>query len=282
MNFDSINRKLSISEMAQIHDISRQTLIYYDKIGLFKPAITDEENGYRYYSTLQIPLLREICFLRSIGMPLDEIRKNNEYNNSRTTMELLESQKQKIEKEIAKLTEQRKKINKRMQIYQNAYEYENEDYKPAIMTFPERYVLHYPWDPDDRTIHGIHYSLMKVWNIAEKYGVLPSRRWGALIFKDELEKGDPLVRAGSCTIIAEPLPDQEHQYVLEAGEYACMPKYGMAYDMSQLQKLMHWINYNGYEIAGNIYDECLIDAIFYDDEYELDFCELQVPIRKKT
>ena len=68
--------------MAQIHDISRQTLIYYDKIDLFKPEIIDDKNGYRYYSTLQIPQLREICFLRSIGMPLDDIRKNNAYNNS--------------------------------------------------------------------------------------------------------------------------------------------------------------------------------------------------------
>ena len=89
-NYASINRKLSISEMAQIHDISRQTLIYYDKIDLFKPEIIDDKNGYRYYSTLQIPQLREICFLRSIGMPLDDIRKNNAYNNSESTSELLE------------------------------------------------------------------------------------------------------------------------------------------------------------------------------------------------
>ena len=102
-NYASINRKLSISEMAQIHDISRQTLIYYDKIDLFKPEIIDDKNGYRYYSTLQIPQLREICFLRSIGMPLDDIRKNNAYNNSESTIELLESQYDKLNAEIEKL-----------------------------------------------------------------------------------------------------------------------------------------------------------------------------------
>ena len=97
IEYDSINRKLSISEMAQIHNITRQTLIYYDKIGLFKPDII-ESNGYRYYSTTQIPLLREICFLRSIGMSMDDIRKNNTSGNSTTTIPRLESKNDKLKK----------------------------------------------------------------------------------------------------------------------------------------------------------------------------------------
>ncbi len=49
-----------IGDMAKMHDISRQTLTYYDRIGLFKPHRVDT-NGYRYYHANQIPLLREIC-----------------------------------------------------------------------------------------------------------------------------------------------------------------------------------------------------------------------------
>ena len=40
---------LTVSQMAKLHHISRQTLIYYDHIGLFRPQITDDK-GYRYYS----------------------------------------------------------------------------------------------------------------------------------------------------------------------------------------------------------------------------------------
>jgi len=39
-------RYLTISEMSEIHNITRQTLLYYDKIDLFKPIMVDE-NGYR-------------------------------------------------------------------------------------------------------------------------------------------------------------------------------------------------------------------------------------------
>lgn len=39
---------ISISEMAKLHGITRQTLIHYDNIDLFKPAKVDT-NGYRYF-----------------------------------------------------------------------------------------------------------------------------------------------------------------------------------------------------------------------------------------
>jgi DNA-binding transcriptional MerR regulator len=164
VTYSSINRKLSISEMAQINDITRQTLIYYDKIDLFKPDIT-EPNGYRYYSTLQIPLLREICFLRSIGMPLDAIRKNNKYNNSTTTIELLDAQNAKLDAEIRKLAAQKQKIEERIQVYQQPNEYDGSELSsPRVQYFPERHLIYHAWNKSDLTRHGLHFALMKAWN----------------------------------------------------------------------------------------------------------------------
>lgn len=62
----------AISEMASLFNVSRQTLIYYDKIGLFKPAVVNEK-GCRFYSPTQIPLMRLICMLRDLGLELDEV-----------------------------------------------------------------------------------------------------------------------------------------------------------------------------------------------------------------
>lgn len=55
----------AISEMASLFNVSRQTLIYYDKIGLFKPAVVNEK-GYRFYSPTQIPLMRAILRMRAL------------------------------------------------------------------------------------------------------------------------------------------------------------------------------------------------------------------------
>ena len=57
-------------------NVSRQTLIYYDKIGLFKPAVVNEK-GYRFYSPTQIPLIRLVCMLCDLGLELDEFRKED-------------------------------------------------------------------------------------------------------------------------------------------------------------------------------------------------------------
>ncbi len=38
-------REFSISEFAALMGVSRQTLIYYDRIGLFRPARVDRTNG---------------------------------------------------------------------------------------------------------------------------------------------------------------------------------------------------------------------------------------------
>lgn len=56
-----MERYFSISEMASIHGVSRQTLIYYDKIELFQPVHIDE-NGYRFYAAEQIPFCVKSAF----------------------------------------------------------------------------------------------------------------------------------------------------------------------------------------------------------------------------
>ena len=50
----------SIGEVAKYQNISKQTLIFYDKAGVFRPAWVDPANGYRYYSASQLDYLDTI------------------------------------------------------------------------------------------------------------------------------------------------------------------------------------------------------------------------------
>ena len=43
-------------EMAQLHGISKQTLIHYDRIGLLSPGEVDPDTEYRYYDLRQYVL----------------------------------------------------------------------------------------------------------------------------------------------------------------------------------------------------------------------------------
>lgn len=42
----------TIGQFAALHEINKKTLMWYDEIGLLKPACI-KENGYRYYSYQQ-------------------------------------------------------------------------------------------------------------------------------------------------------------------------------------------------------------------------------------
>ncbi len=44
------NKLLTIGQFAALHGINKKTLMWYDEIGLFKPAFIHPENGYRCYN----------------------------------------------------------------------------------------------------------------------------------------------------------------------------------------------------------------------------------------
>lgn len=64
----------SIGEVSRLHNISVQTLRYYDKIGLFKPKVINKKSNYRYYSMEQFLQLDIIKYCKSIGLPLEQIK----------------------------------------------------------------------------------------------------------------------------------------------------------------------------------------------------------------
>jgi len=63
-----------IGEFADLKRVTVKTLRYYDSIGLFKPAITDNYTGYRYYSEEQAKEFNIIQRYKDLGFSLEEIK----------------------------------------------------------------------------------------------------------------------------------------------------------------------------------------------------------------
>lgn len=68
------NKLLTIGQFAALHGINKKTLMWYDEIGLFCPAAVNPENGYRYYSYHQSPILETILLLRELDVSISEIQ----------------------------------------------------------------------------------------------------------------------------------------------------------------------------------------------------------------
>lgn len=62
----------TVGEFANLFGVSKQTLLYYERNGIFLPVFTDT-NGYRYYSVKQYFLFEILTTFRTLGIPLKKI-----------------------------------------------------------------------------------------------------------------------------------------------------------------------------------------------------------------
>ena len=169
----------AISEMASLFNVSRQTLIYYDKIGLFKPAVVNEK-GYRFYSPTQIPLMRLICMLRDLGLELDEIDRLTSTFDIGEMTDHLRSRVQALDEQIAGLKAERASVQERLSFYDEAVYWREREGKPELKQFERRYVVFEEFPGDiERGRSMLHPTLMRaILRMRALTGTRPMRGWG--------------------------------------------------------------------------------------------------------
>lgn len=69
------DRYLSLGRFAKTGQLSRKALRLYDELGILVPVYVDPDTGYRYYSPDQLERARFIRMLRSMEMPLADLRR---------------------------------------------------------------------------------------------------------------------------------------------------------------------------------------------------------------
>lgn len=270
---------IPISKMAELHGISRQTLILYDKKDIFKPEYVSE-SGYRYYSVYQIPYLREICLMKRMGVSLEQIHKYMGAHSTNGARELLMQVGKEVDEQIEELTKRKAYIQQRLKLFEGMNAKRKNVYQPYVEWCEEQKIIFAPFEKESVEKHELHLTLMKAWNMLMEHGMIPSKGFGALVRYDP-DKEKCLTSMGS--IIQIPFPEkirEEELYTIPAGEYVTMYKYGMPYELEPTMWLVDWIHEHGYEVNGVILDMCLLDTTFYDEERSTDFCQLKIPIRE--
>ena len=103
----------SIGEVAKYQNISKQTLIFYDKAGVFRPAWVDPANGYRYYSASQLDYLDTILIMKQIGFSLQEIKDHMQHYDLDSSLAMLRRQLDVIDQKVAGLKQVRRRVQNR-------------------------------------------------------------------------------------------------------------------------------------------------------------------------
>lgn len=96
---------LTISKLAKKFNISRASILYYEREELLLPA-SRTDNGYRWYGEKEQEKLQTIINYRSFGIPVNEIRELIKKSESNAQNQILRKQFDHLEKEIQGLKQQ--------------------------------------------------------------------------------------------------------------------------------------------------------------------------------
>lgn len=257
----------SIGELSKYQNISKQTLIFYDKIGLFRPAYVDPNNGYRYYNSQQIDYLDTILIMKKIGFSLTEIREHMQHYNIDSSLIALRKQITAIDRHIQELRLIRSRLLHRCTQMENAKIYKEKENPVIIEKMDVQYILFHEVEEP--------YSLREI-SIATKK-----------CFADSFQKGLPIffqcgVVVPSRHIIEERfteasfafLPIEETNQVsnikrLPAGE--CVSVYHVGNYLSigrSYQKILDYCKFHSIQIVSDSYEFCINDYITTYDENE--------------
>ncbi len=92
---------LPIGRFSQLARLTIKALRLYDELGLLRPAYVDPDTGYRYYSLAQAKEAEQISLLRTLEMPLEQIRELVSTRDPVRVRELLDRHRQRIEERLA-------------------------------------------------------------------------------------------------------------------------------------------------------------------------------------
>lgn len=101
-----------ISEISKIYGIGRDSLMYYEDIGILKPF--RDKNGYRMYKLSDIWRLNLIKELRSLNFPMKKIKEYLDDRNIESTKEILNKEIILIDEKIEELLSYKQNIMKRL------------------------------------------------------------------------------------------------------------------------------------------------------------------------
>ncbi len=160
-------------QFAKLHGINKRTLHYYDEIGLFSPALK-EENGYRYYTCFQTVQLELILTLRKIGLSIEEIIRYQQSPCGGSFEGLIAEKKRLIDQSVQELLHTKDFLEHKSD--KLAMSMAAEHGKIELVTLPEqRILLSGPitgaYDDDDFAVAGeFSMRLKSVFGLYDNFG----------------------------------------------------------------------------------------------------------------
>lgn len=256
--------ELKTGEFAKLCGTTKRTLFHYDEIGLFSPALVNE-NGYRYYSESQCDTFFTITCLQELGMPLKEIRQYVEHRSPEALEALLEQQERQVAAELARLRRIEQVIRTRLKLVRMGERIRfSGRLSPMVVErhSEAKMLLSDPIRQGDQA--SLLQTLLRHIEFCLRSGLNTGHPYGAMLDVERLRQGerDPYIYFMTQTEAeAEGVP----LHTKPAGRYACVYLRGDYYDADRgFARLLAGMEREGMAPGTCCYKEAVWDELAVD------------------
>lgn len=257
---------LTTGELARMLGVSKQTVIYYDRVGLISPAKRDEKD-YRYYTLEQADELDSIITFRDLGVSIDVLRDYLSERNVQSCIEMLKKQKLNVDAEIKKLDRIRKKIDARTALLEKVIAVKDLNRVEFTEQPREYYMVEKCMQFDEKSYMQ---SFIALCNHSKKLEIDFENPVCNIINKEDILEGN----YKKVSYFGIKIPEDFKGFPIEwqekpQGIYASTYHRGH-YETMHLayERLLRAIKNKGYEICGNAYEMDLLSTLTSLDKDE--------------
>ena len=267
------NGLFSVNEFAKFSRTTKETLRHYDRIGLLTP-VSRGANNYRYYSSGQLAVVNVIRTFQALGMTLDEIKNYRDDLSPALVEDLFERQIVKIDQKIDDWVRAQKLLfSLRKIIHSVAYV---EEGNISVQFLPAEAIILGDLNDYSQGRNDYDALLSFYHSVNEKFPDLDLNYpvWGCFS-GERVKKGDWI------------WPDRYYFYNPEgrdkrpAGLYAIgYTRGGYGQGRELYDRLLGFINSNGFEISGDIYEEYPLNEVCTTDSSQY-LIRVMIAVREK-
>lgn len=275
--------RLSIGKMAKLNHISEQTLRLYDRIGILKPYYIDDMTGYRYYNIKQSAKLDIIQYMKSLGIPLKQIKEQLDSNDISIVQQVLENQKDFINKKILELNQVQNAVSRSLENY-HRYSSSPKEGTIILEYIPKRRIYCYDSGINiyDYGLETYEHILRELKNhiLLHQLPMIYFCNVGSILRKKTLDNGK-FISTEIFLFVDEDFKADEGIEIIPNGTFACIYCSSFYKEKSYADMLLKHIKDNNYQIVGDYICEVVTELPVFPQNERNMFIKLQIPIEFK-
>ena len=272
-------QRLTIGQMAELNQVSTQTLRLYDREGLLTPDIVDSQTGYRFYHVTQSARLDMIQYMKSYGMTLKQIHTNLSEKDPEVIKSFLRKQFDVIEEKQIVLKRRQKAIERILENY-NRSETLPRNGMIFFEYIPERVIYpHYSGkDFFEQDYSGYELILRELKHhlVQKNIDLTYFCNVGTIMRKDQLLSGT--FKSNEFFLFAERESSYPDLEIVPAATYCCTCSEDFYAEEELARKLIREIRKRGYSVSGDYICEVIIDFPVFGRDRRNMFYKIQIPV----